>query len=111
MPRFELEPDQSLSTVAILLFIQAALTVLGAVAGLFHLALPSAVTVVAIALPVLAGIGLLRGARWGWLLAILVVGLLTVLALVTVQLIGLLFDALMLFLLLQPAVREKFRTR
>ncbi len=58
-----------------------------------------------------AGVGLLQGRQWGWYLAVVVVGLTVVLDLLRGNLIGLLIDALIIFLLTRPATRAKFGVR
>jgi hypothetical protein len=58
-----------------------------------------------------AGVGLLQGRQWGWYLAIVVVGLTVILDLLRGNLIGLLIDALIIFLLTRPATRAKFGVR
>jgi hypothetical protein len=58
-----------------------------------------------------AGVGLLQGRRWGWYLAMVVIGLSAVLDLLGGNLIGLLIDALIIFLLTRPSTRAKFGVR
>jgi hypothetical protein len=114
MASFEIDPDQSVSIVAILLFIDAAFVgfpllqslVSGSAGGgllLFWLALAAAL--------VAGGVGLLRGERWGWYAAIVATALLTLIHLSALSLLALLFDGLILFLLLRPEVRGRFGVR
>jgi uncharacterized membrane protein len=58
-----------------------------------------------------AGVGLLQGRQWGWYLALVVVGISALLALVGGNLLGLLIDALIIFLLTRPSTRAKFGVR
>ena len=58
-----------------------------------------------------AGVGLLQGRRWGWYLAMAMIGLSIVLDLLGGNLLGLLIDALVIFLLTRPATRAKFGVR
>jgi hypothetical protein len=112
------DADQAVSWAAILLFIDAvfdAPAILRALTsdsadllspfGLLFLAL--------VAGKVVAGAGLLKSRRWAWPLALGVVAVDIVFALLTLpgSIIGLLFDALVLYLLLRPAVRERFGQR
>ena len=115
MASFEIDPEQSVSIVAILLFIDAAFVGFpllqslvfssGGAGGLllFWFALVAAL--------VAGGVGLLKGERWGWYLAIAGTGLLTLIHLSALSLLALLFDALILFLLTRPEVRGRFGVR
>ena len=115
MASFEIDPEQSVSIVAILLFIDAAFVgfpllqslVLGSGSAtglaLFLFALVAAL--------VAGGVGLLKGERWGWYAAIAGTGLLTLIHLASFSLLALLFDALILFLLTRPEVRGRFGVR
>jgi hypothetical protein len=58
-----------------------------------------------------AGVGLLQGRRWGWYLAMVVIVLSVLRDLYVGNLIGLLIDALIIFLLTRPATRAKFGVR
>ena len=96
---YDIDPDQSVSIVAIFLFIDAAfvgfpLVLVLLVAGL-----------------IAAGVGLLQGRRWGWYLAMVAVGLSALRDLLLANLLGLLIDALIIFLLTRPATRAKFGVR
>jgi hypothetical protein len=115
MASFEIDPEQSVSIVAILLFFDAAFVgfpllqslVLGSGSttglGLFLFLLVAAL--------VAGGVGLLKGERWGWYAAIGGTGLLTLIHLSAFSLLALLFDALILFLLTRPEVRGRFGVR
>lgn len=115
MASFEIDPDQSVSIVAILLFIDAAFVGFPLLQSivlssgnppgllLFWLALVAAL--------VAGGVGLLKGERWGWYLGIVGTGLLTLIHLSQLSLLALLFDALILFLLTRPEVRGRFGVR
>ena len=109
---YNIDPDQSVSIVAIFLFIDAAflgfplLSSMTNGLGGFPLLL-----VLLVAGLIAAGVGLLQGRQWGWYLAIVVVGLSAVLDLLGGNLIGLLIDALIIFLLTRPATRAKFGVR
>jgi hypothetical protein len=58
-----------------------------------------------------AGVGLLQGRRWGWYLAMVMIALSVVLDLLRGNLLGLVIDALIIFLLTRPAIRAKFGVR
>src|SRR5215212_1102028 len=96
---YDIDPDQSVSIVAIFLFIDAA-----------FLGFPL-LSVLLVAGLIAAGVGLLQGRQWGWYLAMVVIGLSTLRDLLTANLFGLLIDALIIFLLTRPATRAKFGVR
>jgi hypothetical protein len=115
MASFEIDPEQSVSIVAILLFIDAAfvgfplLQDLVVSPGTFQgFALFLFLLVAGL---IVGGVGLLRGERWGWYAAIGSAGLLTFLHLASFNLLALLFDGLILFLLSRPEVRSRFGVR
>jgi hypothetical protein len=118
MASFEIDPEQSVSIVAILLFIDAAfvgfplLQDLVLSPGTFQgFALFLFVLVAGL---IVGGVGLLKGERWGWYVAIGSAGLLTLLHLAAFSafsLLALLFDGLILFLLSRPEVRSRFGVR
>src|SRR6266545_4665284 len=60
---------------------------------------------------VAGGVGLLKGLRWGWYAAMAAISVRALLDLASVSLLGLLFDALVIFLLTRPGVRAKFGVR
>ena len=108
---YDIDPDQATSIVAIFLFIDAAFVGFPLLQSMIN---GGALPVVSLALVVgliAAGVGLLQGRQWGWYLAMVVVGLTVVLDLLRGNLIGLLIDALIIFLLTRPATRAKFGVR
>ncbi len=108
---YDLDPEQSVSIVAIFLFIDAAF--LG-FPVLQQLVSGGAVPPLFVALVVgliAAGVGLLKGLRWAWWLAVAVVGVSALLDLLRYNLLGLVIDALVLFLLTRPATRARFGVR
>ena len=108
---YDIDPDQATSIVAIFLFIDAAFVGFPLLSNLVNgsglLVIPLLLFVGLIA----AGVGLLQGRRWGWYLAVAVVGLSALLALASFNLLGLVIDALILFLLTRPSTRAKFGVR
>jgi hypothetical protein len=108
---YDIDPDQSVSIVAIFLFIDAAFLGFPLLSSMLNgLGFPL-VLVLLVAGLIAAGVGLLQGRRWGWYLAMVVVGLSTLRDLLTANLFGLLIDALIIFLLTRPATRAKFGVR
>ena len=108
---YDIDPDQSVSIVAIFLFIDAAFLGFPLVSGMMNgLGFPL-VLVLLVAGLIAAGIGLLQGRQWGWYLAMVVVGLSALRDLLSANLLGLLIDALIIFLLTRPATRAKFGVR
>ncbi|HEX2157686.1 MAG TPA: hypothetical protein VHS79_12045 [Actinomycetes bacterium] len=108
---YDIDPDQAVSIVAIFLFIDAAFVgfpLLSSVVNGSGLPLIGLLLVIGL---IAAGVGLLQGRQWGWYLAVVVVGLSALLALVGGNLLGLLIDALILFLLTRPSTRAKFGVR
>jgi hypothetical protein len=69
------------------------------------------VAVLLVAGLIAAGVGLLQGRRWGWYLAMVMIALSVVLDLLRGNLLGLVIDALIIFLLTRPAIRAKFGVR
>jgi hypothetical protein len=108
---YDIDPDQAVSIVAILLFLDAAFLGFPLISNMVNgsglLLIPLLLVIGLIA----AGVGLLQGRRWGWYLAMVVVGVSALLALVGGNLLGLLIDALIIFLLTRPATRAKFGVR
>ena len=108
---YDIDPDQSTSIVAIFLFIDAAFLGFPVLSTMLN---GGAFPVVALALVaglIAAGVGLLQGRRWGWYLAMVVAGLTVLLDLLRGNLLGLLIDALIIFLLTRPSTRAKFGVR
>jgi hypothetical protein len=108
---YDIDPDQSVSIVAIFLFIDAAFLGFPVLSTMMAGGTPPVVALALVAGLVAAGVGLLQGRRWGWYLAMVVVGLTVVLDLLRGNLLGLLIDALIIFLLTRPATRAKFGVR
>ena len=108
---YDIDPDQSVSIVAIFLFIDAAFIGFPLLSALVNgnglLVIPLLLAAGLIA----AGVGLLQSRQWGWYLAMVVIGLSTLRDLLTANLFGLLIDALIIFLLTRPATRAKFGVR
>jgi hypothetical protein len=108
---YNIDPDQSVSIVAIFLFIDAAFLGFPLLSSMINGGTLPILLVLVVAGLIAAGVGLLQGRQWGWYLAIVVVGLTVVLDLLRGNLIGLLIDALIIFLLTRPATRAKFGVR
>ena len=108
---YDIDPDQSVSIVAIFLFIDAAFLgfpVLSSMMNGFGFPL---VLVLLVAGLIAAGVGLLQGRQWGWYLAMVMIGLSVVLDIYRANLLGLVIDVLIIFLLTRPATRAKFGVR
>ena len=108
---YDIDPDQSVSIVAIFLFIDAAFLGFPVLSTMLNGGAFPVVAVLLVAGLIAAGVGLLQGRRWGWYLAMVVVGLTVLLDLLRGNLLGLLIDALIIFLLTRPATRAKFGVR
>jgi hypothetical protein len=108
---YDIDPDQSVSIVAIFLFIDAAFLGFPVLSTMLNGGAVPVVGLVVVAGLIAAGVGLLQGRRWGWYLAMVVVGLTVLLDLLRGNLLGLLIDALIIFLLTRPATRAKFGVR
>ena len=108
---YDIDPDQSVSIVAIFLFIDAAFLGFPLLSTMINGGAFPIVPALLIAGLIAAGVGLLQGRRWGWYLAIVVVGLTVLLDLLRGNLLGLIIDALIIFLLTRPATRAKFGVR
>jgi hypothetical protein len=108
---YDIDPDQSVSIVAIFLFIDAAFLGFPVLSTVLNDGALPVVGLLLVAGLIAAGVGLLQGRRWGWYLALAVVGLSAVLDLLQGNLLGILIDALIIFLLTRPATRAKFGVR
>jgi len=108
---YDIDPDQSASIVAIFLFIDAAFLGFPVVSTMLNGGAFPVVALVLVAGLIAAGVGLLQGRRWGWYLAMVVVGLSVLLDLLRGNLLALVIDALIIFLLTRPATRAKFGVR
>ncbi|HEY4727052.1 MAG TPA: hypothetical protein VIJ32_02460, partial [Actinomycetes bacterium] len=103
--------DQSTSIVAIFLFIDAAFLGFPVLSTMLNGGAFPVVALVLVVGLIAAGVGLLQGRRWGWYLAMVVVGLSVLLDLLRGNLLALVIDALIIFLLTRPATRAKFGVR
>ena len=108
---YDIDPDQSTSIVAIFLFIDAAFLGFPLLSSMIGGGVFPVLSLLLVAGLIAAGVGLLQGRQWGWYLAMVVVGLTVVLDLLRGNLIGLLIEALIIFLLTRPATRAKFGVR
>ena len=108
---YDIDPDQAVSIVAIFLFIDAAFLGFPVLSTMLNGGVFPVVALVLIVGLIAAGVGLLQGRQWGWYLALVVVGVSALLALVGGNLLGLLIDALIIFLLTRPSTRAKFGVR
>jgi len=108
---YDIDPDQSASIVAIFLFIDAAFLGFPVLSTMLNGGAFPVVALVLVAGLIAAGVGLLQGRRWGWYLAMVVVGLSVLLDLLRGNLLALVIDALIIFLLTRPATRAKFGVR
>ena len=108
---YDIDPDQSVSIVAIFLFIDAAFLGFPVLSTMLDGGAFPVVALVLVAGLIAAGVGLLQGRRWGWYLAMVVIGLSILRDLFTGNLLALVIDALIIFLLTRPATRAKFGVR
>jgi hypothetical protein len=109
---YDIDPDQSVGIVAIFLFIDAAFLGFPLLSAMIRGAVGfPLVPVLLVAGLIAAGVGLLQGRRWAWYLAMVVVVLTIVLDLLRGNPLGVLIDALLIFLLTRPATRAKFGVR
>ena len=108
---YDIDPDQSVSIVAILLFIDAAFLGFPVLSTMLNGGAFPVVGLALVAGLIAAGVGLLQGRRWGWYLAMVMIALSVVLDLLRGNLLGLVIDALIIFLLTRPAIRAKFGVR
>ena len=108
---YDIDPDQAVSIVAIFLFIDAAFVGFPLLSNMVGGSAILLIPLLLVAGLIAAGVGLLQGRQWGWYLALVVVGVSALLSLVGGNLLGLLIDALIIFLLTRPATRAKFGVR
>ncbi|HEX3201677.1 MAG TPA: hypothetical protein VHW42_07060 [Actinomycetes bacterium] len=108
---YDIDPDQSTSIVAIFLFIDAAFLGFPVLSTMLNGGALPVVALVLVAGLIAAGVGLLQGRRWGWYLAMVMIGLSIVRDIYVVNLLALVIDALIIFLLTRPATRAKFGVR
>jgi hypothetical protein len=108
---YNIDPDQSVSIVAIFLFIDAAFLGFPVLSFMMGGGSPPLFLLLLVAGLIAAGVGLLQGRRWGWYLAVVVVVMAALRDLSIGNLLGLLIDALIIFLLTRPATRAKFGVR
>ena len=108
---YDIDPDQSTSIVAIFLFIDAAFLGFPVLSTMLNGGAFPVVALVLVAGLIAAGVGLLQGRRWGWYLAMVMIGLSSVRDIYVVNLLALVIDALIIFLLTRPATRAKFGVR
>jgi hypothetical protein len=108
---YDIDPDQSTSIVAIFLFIDAAFLGFPVLSTMLNGGAFPVVALVLVAGLIAAGVGLLQGRRWGWYLAMVMIGLSILRDLYTGSLLALVIDALIIFLLTRPATRAKFGVR
>ncbi len=114
MRSYDFDPEQSVSIVAIFLFIDAAFTGFPLLNVLVRGAGPSLLAIVLIALVaalIAGGVGLLKHLRWGWFVSLGAVAFLALLDLASLRLFGILIDALVIFLLTRPSMRARFGVR
>jgi phosphoglycerol transferase MdoB-like AlkP superfamily enzyme len=111
MRSYDFDPEQSVSIVAIFLFIDAAFTGLPLLNGLVHGAGPSPLAIVLVVALIAGGVGLLKHLRWGWFVSLGAVAFLALVDLATLRLFGILIDALVIFLLTRPSMRARFGVR
>jgi hypothetical protein len=108
---YDIDPDQAVSIVAIFLFIDAAFLGFPLLSNLVGGGAPPLLPLLLVVGLIAAGVGLLQGRQWGWYLAVMVVGLSVLFDLLRGNLIALLIDALIIFLLTRPSTRAKFGVR
>jgi hypothetical protein len=108
---YDIDPEQSVSIVAIFLFIDAAFIGFRVLQDIVGGGVPPLIPLLLVAGLIAAGVGLLQGRQWAWWLAMTVIGLSAVLDLLAFNPIGLLIDALVIFLLTRPSTRARFGVR
>jgi hypothetical protein len=108
---YDIDPEQSVSIVAIFLFLDAAFIGFPVLQDIVGGGVPPLIPVLLVAGLIAAGVGLLRGRPWAWWLAMVVIGISALFNLLAFNLIGLLIDALVIFLLTRPSTRARFGVR
>jgi len=108
---YDIDPDQSVSIVAILLFIDAAFTGFPLLNSLVRGGTFPLLGVALVAALIAGGAGLLKGKRWGWYVAMGAICFRALLDLIGLSLLSLLIDALVIFLLTRSSLRARFGVR
>ncbi|HEU4399021.1 MAG TPA: hypothetical protein VFU54_14450 [Actinomycetota bacterium] len=108
---YDIDPEQSVSIVAIFLFLNAAFVGFPVLQDLVAGGAPPLIPLLLVVGLVAAGVGLLQGRQWAWWLAMTVIGLSALFDLLSFNPIGLLIDALVIFLLTRPSTRARFGVR
>jgi hypothetical protein len=108
---YDIDPEQSVSIVAIFLFLDAAFIGFPVLQDIVGGGAPALIPLLLVVGLIAAGIGLLQGRQWAWWLAMTVIGLSFLLDLLAFNPIGLLIDALVIFLLTRPSTRARFGVR
>jgi hypothetical protein len=108
---YDIDPEQSVSVVAIFLFLDAAFIGFPVLQDIVGGGVPPLIPLLLVVGLIAAGIGLLQGRQWAWWLAITVIGLSALFDLLAFNPIGLLIDALVIFLLTRPSTRARFGVR
>jgi hypothetical protein len=111
MRSYDIDPEQSVSIVAIFLFIDAAFTGFPLLSSLVRGGAFPLLGVALVAALIAGGVGLLKGQRWGWYVSIGAICFRALLDLVGLSPFGLLIDALVIFLLTRPSLRARFGVR
>ena len=111
---YDIDPEQSVSIVAIFLFLDAAFIGFPVLQDIVGGGVPPLIPLLLVVGLIAAGVGLLQGRQWAWWLAVVAIGfsaLRDLLGFDPERLLGLLFDALVIFLLTRPATRARFGVR
>jgi hypothetical protein len=108
---YDIDPEQSVSIVALFLFLDAAFIGFRVLQDIVGGGVPPLIPLLLVAGLIAAGVGLLQGRQWAWWLAMVVIVFLAIRDLALFNLIGLLIDALVIFLLTRPSTRARFGVR
>ncbi len=111
MRSYDLDPEQSVSIVAIFLFIDAAFTGFPLLSTLVRGGGLPLLAVALVAALIAGGAGLLKNLRWAWYVSMAAICFRALIDLVGLSLFVLLIDALVIFLLTRPSLRAKFGIR